>query len=160
VIDRSGPDRDRLIRHELTHVAIGPHDDHAPVWLSEGIAEWVSVAPLAPQDGLGPEGAISAAEAGVGDLPDDASFNDDDSEAHYGLAWWAVEYLADSYGPDAPWRLLDAMEQPDADPETVLRDQFGTSTRALAHQADRLILALYDPTGRGALSGAEGAERR
>ena len=33
------PERDRLVRHELTHVAVGEHDDRAPVWLSEGIAE-------------------------------------------------------------------------------------------------------------------------
>ncbi len=145
MVDRPGRERDRLVRHELTHVAIGTHDDDVPVWLSEGLAEYVSVRPLAPEDRRIPEAAIAAAEAGIGDLPDDATFNDDDSDAHYGLAWWAVEYVADAYGEDAPWQLLDAMAVPGADPGAVLRDRFATSTRDLARQADRLILALYDP---------------
>ncbi|CAI9413494.1 hypothetical protein [Nocardioides sp. T2.26MG-1] len=142
-----GPDRDRLVRHELTHVAVGTRDDEAPVWLSEGLAEYVSVRPLAPEDRRIPEAAVAAAEAGVDDLPDDATFNDEDSDAHYGLAWWAVEYLADAYGEDAPWRLLDAMSGSGADPDTVLHDQFGTSTRELARQADRLIVSLYEAVG-------------
>jgi hypothetical protein len=145
MVDRPGPERDRLVRHELTHVAVGAHDDDVPVWLSEGLAEYVSVRPLAPEDRRIPEAAVAAAQAHVDDLPDDATFNDEDSDAHYGLAWWAVEYVADAYGEDAPWRLLDAMAVPGADPEAVLRVQFGTSTRDLARQADRLILALYDP---------------
>lgn len=144
VIDDAGPDRDRLVRHELTHVAVGTHDDTAPVWLSEGLAEWVSVRPLAPEDRRLPDAALSAAEDGAGDLPDDASFNDDDSQAHYGLSWWAVEYVADSYGDDAPWLMLDALGAPGADQDQVLDEQFGTSTRDLAEQADRMILATYE----------------
>ncbi|MEP9365342.1 hypothetical protein ABLE68_20415 [Nocardioides sp. CN2-186] len=139
-------ERDRLVRHELTHVAIGTRDDDAPVWLSEGLAEWVSVRPLAPEDRRLPDAALVAAEEGSDDLPDDDTFNDDDSQAHYGLAWWAVQYVADAYGDDAPWQLLDAMDEPGADPDTVLREQFGTTTHDLAVQADRQILALYGPT--------------
>ena len=147
VVDRPGPERDRLVRHELTHVAVGTRDDEAPVWLSEGLAEYVSVRPLAPEDRRIPEAAVAAAETGVDDLPDDATFNDEDSEAHYGLAWWAVEYVADAYGDDAPWRLLDAMAAPGAEPDGVLRHQLGTSTHELARQADRLIVSLYEPAG-------------
>ena len=151
VVADAGPGRDRLVRHELTHVAVGVHDDLAPVWLSEGLAEWVSVRPLAPEDRRLPDTALraakKAAEEGRADLPDDASFNDEDSEAHYGLAWWAVEYVADSYGDEAPWLLLDALATPGADPDTVLRDQFATSTRELAEQADRMILATYAGEG-------------
>jgi hypothetical protein len=147
MLDQPGRERDRLVRHELTHVAVGTRDDQAPVWLSEGLAEYVSVRPLAPEDRRIPEAAVAAAEAGVSDLPDDATFNDADSDAHYGLAWWAVEYVADAYGEDAPWQLLDAMAAPDADPDTVLRDRFATSTHELAKQADRLILALYETSG-------------
>jgi hypothetical protein len=147
VVDRPGPERDRLVRHELVHVAVGTHDDGAPVWLSEGLAEYVSVRPLAPEDRRIPEAAVAAAESGVDDLPDDATFNGEDSEAHYGLAWWAVEYLADAYGEEAPWQLLDAMAAPGADPDSVLHDQFATSSHELARQADRLIVALYEAAG-------------
>ena len=145
VVDRGGAARDRLVRHELTHVAVGTRDDAVPVWLSEGLAEWVSVRPLPPEGRRLPDAALAAARAGNGDLPDDESFNDQDSQAHYGLAWWTVEYLADSYGEEAPWLLLDALDVPGADPDAVLRDQFGTTTSELAAQADTLLLATYAP---------------
>jgi hypothetical protein len=148
VLHRPGPERDRLVRHELTHVAMGTRDDAVPVWLAEGLAEYVSVRPLAPEDRRIPEAAVAAAEEGVADLPEDDTFNDDHSEAHYGLAWWAIEYVADAYGEDAPWQLLDAMAEPRADPTAVLHDQFGTTTQDLATRADRLILTLYDPAVR------------
>lgn len=149
MLDQAGRERDRLVRHELTHVAVGVHDDTVPVWLSEGLAEYVAVRPLAPEDRRIPEVALAAAEAGDGDLPDDDTFNDGDSEANYGLAWWAVEYVADAYGETAPWQLLDAMAEPGADPDQVLRDQLGITTDQLADQADRMILALYDPSAGG-----------
>ena len=145
MLDQPGRERDRLVRHELTHVAVGTRDDHAPVWLSEGIAEYVAVRPLAPQQRRIPAAAVTAAEAGINDLPDDETFNDKDSDAHYGIAWWAVEYIADTYGKDTPWALLDAMAQPGADPDVVLEQQLGTTTEDLAHHAERLILSLYDP---------------
>ncbi|QWF24358.1 hypothetical protein KM427_12055 [Nocardioides sp. LMS-CY] len=143
IVDRAGPGRDRLVRHELTHVAIGTADDLAPIWVSEGLAEWVSVQSLPPEDRRIPDAAVAAAEEGVPDLPDDGSFNDEDSQAHYGLAWWAIEYVADSYGEQAPWLLLDALGAEGADTEQVLRDQWGTTTGELAEQAERLILATY-----------------
>lgn len=145
MLDQAGRERDRLVRHELTHVAVGTRDDAVPVWLSEGLAEYVAVRPLAPEDRRIPEVAVRAAQAGVADLPDDTSFNGEGSDAHYGLAWWAIEYVADAYGEDVPWLLLDSMAEPGAEPDAVLRDQFGTSTEDLAGQAARLILALYDP---------------
>lgn len=146
MLDRPGRERDQLVRHELTHVAVGTRDDAVPVWLSEGLAEYVSVRSLAPEDRRIPEAAVRAADAGVADLPDDTTFNDQDSDAHYGLAWWAVEYVADAYGEQAPWQLLDDLAAPGADPDEVLRHDFGTSTEELAAQAERLILALYDPS--------------
>ncbi|GAB2454870.1 hypothetical protein GCM10027062_39170 [Nocardioides hungaricus] len=147
MLGQPGRERDRLVRHELTHVAIGTRDDAVPVWLSEGLAEYVAVRPLAPRDRRIPEASVRAARAGATELPDDETFNDQDSDAHYGLAWWAVEWIADTYGDDAPWTLLDAMAVPGADPDAVLRERLGTSTAELARQADRLILGLYEPAG-------------
>ncbi|MDF1606300.1 hypothetical protein [Nocardioides sp. YIM 152315] len=143
VLAASGTERDRLVRHELTHVAVGTADDLAPIWLSEGLAEWVSVQPLPPAERRIPDAAVTAAEEGVADLPQDESFNDADSQAHYGLAWWVVEYVADSYGEDAPWQLLAALGAPGADPDQVLRDDWGTSTPELVAQAETRILATY-----------------
>ena len=72
MLDEEGRARDRLVRHELTHVAIGEGDDRAPVWLSEGLAEWVSVQRLPPEKRTISEAAIEAARAGVVEMPADA----------------------------------------------------------------------------------------
>lgn len=156
MLDEPGPDRDRLVRHELTHVAIGEHDDHAPVWLSEGLAEYVSVRPMAPEDRRVADAAIAAARAGqVTDLPDDDTFNDDDSAVHYGVAWWACEYLATTLGRGTLWALLDDLEAAgaeadDADAEQAeadarLESLTGMNTRTIARKAAKLLLATFDP---------------
>lgn len=147
MLDRPGPARDRLVRHELTHVALGPRDDQAPVWLSEGLAEWVSVQPMATSERRVPQAAVRAAEAGFGALPEDEGFNDpaDDAttEAHYALAWWACEYLARSYGETVPWTLLDQFGGPDVDVSDLLHDQLGIWPGGLARRAGELIVAEY-----------------
>lgn len=145
MLDHPGAERDRLVRHELTHVAVGERDDDVPVWLSEGLAEWVSVRPLAPQDRLISGQAVAAAELGVPGLPADDTFNDADSSAHYALAWWACEYVASTFGESTLWTLLDAMGEPDADPEEVLLDQLGITSDELARKAARLIVVTFDP---------------
>lgn len=147
MLDRPGPARDRLVRHELTHVALGPRDDQAPVWLSEGLAEWVSVQPMAQSERRVPAAAVRAAEAGFTVLPADGGFNDpaDDAatEAHYALAWWACEYLARSFGETVPWTLLDQAGAGGADLSRLLHDQLGIWPDGLARRAGDLIVAEY-----------------
>ncbi len=46
----------------------------------------------------GPGGGGRRGRAGVTGLPDDDTFNDADSGAHYAVAWWACEYVADAFG--------------------------------------------------------------
>jgi hypothetical protein len=148
MLDNPGATRDRLIRHELTHVAIGIRDDHAPVWLSEGIAEYVSVQPLAPADQTVSGAAIAAAERGVDDLPDDATFNDAETDVHYGLAWWDCEYIVRNYGQQALWSLLDRLNVPegsDSALEQVLEDSLGIGGRELARRGARLLVATFEP---------------
>ncbi len=146
MLDHPGPQRDRLIRHELTHVAIGERDDDVPVWLSEGIAEYVSVRPLAPEDRLISGDALAAAEAGIRDLPADRTFNDGHSGANYGIAWWACQWIADSYGPTSLWSLLDAMHGTDESPDQVLTSLLGINSRTLARKAGKLIRLTFDPS--------------
>lgn len=143
MLDQPGPARDRLVRHELTHVALGARDDRVPVWLSEGIAEYVSVQIMAPSARRVPQRAIDAAEAGFEDLPDDASFNDDGTEANYALAWWACEYLARSFDESVLWTLLDQLGAGDAEVRTLLHDQLGLWPSGLAQRAGALIVAEY-----------------
>lgn len=150
MLDRPQPERDRLIRHELTHVAIGEHDDHAPVWLSEGLAEYVSVRPLAPEDRRISDAALAAAKGGlVTDLPEDARFNDGDSAVNYGVAWWATEYLAVTLGAPSLWTILDELDAagvagaPSVDGR--LEGMTGLNTRTLARRAAKLMIATFDP---------------
>ena len=107
MIDRNDQTRDRLIRHELTHVALGLRDDKVPTWLSEGIAEYVSVQPIATYRRMIAKDALTDAEAGVDGLPRDRTFNGSHSGANYGIAWYACEYISATYGEDALWRLFD-----------------------------------------------------
>ena len=147
LLDRPGPQRDRLIRHELTHVALGERDDVVPLWLSEGLAEYVSVRPLAPEDRMIAPAAVERAAEGLDALPPDGTFNDEDSSVHYAVAWWACEYLADSLGEPVLWTLLDAMGEPGADPGRVLQERTGVGPDELVGRAARLILARYPVSG-------------
>jgi len=146
MVGQDGAARNRLVRHELVHVAVADHDDDAPVWLSEGLAEWVSVQALAPQDRRVSEGAITAAEQGITRMPGDASFNDDDAEVHYAIGWWTCEYLAATYGETAPWVLLDRLaDQPELDDRAVVKSLLGLSVDQLARRAAKLMLTTYQP---------------
>lgn len=137
---------DRLMRHEIVHVALGEMDDAAPLWLSEGIAEYLSVRPLAPEDRSIPRAVIAAArEKRIVDLPNDAAFNSGDPAVNYALAWWACEYLVATYGDDVLWRLLEQSTADDVDPATLSEDVLGINTRTLARKAGKLIEAAYAP---------------
>lgn len=145
MLGQPGTERDRLVRHELTHVALGKRDDRAPAWLSEGIAEWVSVQPLAPELRRLPQEALAEAEAGVRGLPGDGTFNDGDSSAHYGLSWWACEYLVAGFGTQSLWRLLEELDRPEADQDDVLQSLVGLTTRMLARRGAKMMINEYDP---------------
>jgi len=145
MLGRAGPERDRLVRHELAHVAMAGHDSHAPVWLSEGLAEYVSVRPLAPEDRRIDQAAIKLAKAGVDALPADSTFNDSGSAANYGLSWWACEYVAVTYGEPALWSLLDYVNVPGSDPGKRMQMAIGLNSRQLARQGARLLLQTFAP---------------
>jgi hypothetical protein len=149
MLGRPGAARDRLVRHELTHVAVGEHDDRAPVWLAEGIAEWVSVRPVAPQDRLISGEAVAAARRGLTGLPADDTFNDTSSRANYAVSWWACERLAQGGGAEVLFDLLDAYDSREVEGraarDRVLLERTGLDEATLARAAGRLILATYTP---------------
>jgi len=160
VLDQPAAERDRLLRHELTHLAVGVHDDGAPVWLSEGIAEYVSVRRQAPAQRRVSSEALAAARAGVRRMPADDTFNDADSAVHYGVSWWTCEHLAATYGPAALWTLLDQLARPGVDPVAVTRRLTGTTPDQLARRGAKLLVETYAPEssrGRGQGSRAAGA---
>lgn len=148
LLTHGGEGRARLIRHELTHVALGRRDDQAPVWLSEGLAEYVSVRPLPPERRGISQSAVDAARAGFTDLPGDDDFNDADSRVHYGESWWACEYLARADGEPVLWSLLEVLNDPEldrAERADTLRQWVGLTPRQLARRAGRLLLLTFDP---------------
>ncbi|MDP3894470.1 hypothetical protein [Nocardioides sp.] len=145
MLHRDGLTRDRLIRHELTHVALGELDDQVPTWLSEGLAEYISVMPVAPQDRVISRDALEWARAGVDELPPDDTFNGPHSGANYGLSWWACEHIAATYGEEMLWRLFDAFREAETrdEQESVLRRELGIDSAELARQAARRILSTF-----------------
>ncbi len=147
ILERSPVMRSRLIRHELVHVALGRTDDRVPTWLSEGLAEYVSVRPLAPQERLISRDAVAAARNGLTGLPADATFNGQQSSANYGIAWYACEYIASVYGEAALWRLFDDMRADggvsDADQDTVLVRVLGVDAATLARATGARILSVF-----------------
>lgn len=143
LVSMTGASRDRLVRHELTHVALGDRDDRLPTWLSEGLAEWVSVQALPPADRTVSQAALTAARRGVDHLPDSATFNGPDAAANYGLSWYACEYLVRRGGDALLWRLVHDLAGAD-DPDARLRRVAGVSADQLAHRAAKLMVSTYD----------------
>ena len=139
-----GPSRQRLVRHELTHVALGERQDGVPTWFSEGLSEYVSVQALAPDARAISGAALEAAERGLTDLPSDDGFNGPASQANYGIAWWACEYLATSYDESMLWVLLDAMTGSEG-ADGALQRVLGIDEKKLARKAGRLMLDTYRP---------------
>ena len=69
--------RDRLVRHELTHVAVGEHDDRRPGLAGRGDRRvGLGAADRAARTGAVPAAAVAAARRGLTGLPADDTFND------------------------------------------------------------------------------------
>jgi len=149
LVSMTGPSLDRLVRHELTHVALGDRDDQLPTWLSEGLAEWVSVQALPPADRTVSKAALVAARRGVDHLPDSDTFNGPDAAANYGLSWYACEYLVRRGGDALLWQLVHDLARAD-DPDARLRRDAGVSADQLAHRAATLLVTTYDGPPKGA----------
>lgn len=144
LLDDPGPARDRLIRHELVHVALGARDDRIPLWLGEGLAEYLSVRTIPPAERVISGAALDAARRGLTRLPGNEEFNGPDSLANYGVSWWACEVIAETWGEQTLWTLVEALDGA-ADPAAELRSLLGVSERQLAARAGRAMLATYDP---------------
>ncbi|WP_447646020.1 hypothetical protein [Nocardioides zeae] len=138
------PSRARLLRHELTHVALGDRDDRVPTWLSEGVAELVSVRGMPMGERAISRAAIDAAEAGVAALPGDGDFGGARSGASYGLAWWACEHVVRTWGDARLWSLLATYAAaPEDDRDAVLRRVLGIDGAELAAAAGGRIRTVF-----------------
>ncbi|WGX99809.1 hypothetical protein QI633_14815 [Nocardioides sp. QY071] len=131
----------RLVRHELTHATLGSRGHGAPLWLSEGVAEYVSVQPMAPTRRRLPARALDLA-ATVTDLPGAAQFGGPDAEAWYAVSWWVCEYVASVYGRPVLLLLLDRLAD-GADQAQVLPEVLGVTPAQLAQRGVGLMERTY-----------------
>lgn len=138
----------RIVRHELTHVAVGNRDDGDPAWVSEGIAEYVGARPISPDQRRIPKVALTRARDGVSALPASKDFNGPDQEWNYALAWMACDYIASHQGESRLWQLMTALHAhgrgtPDSRQDAVLRRVLGYDSHTLAERAAARILSIY-----------------
>jgi hypothetical protein len=138
----------RIIRHELTHVALGDRDDGAPVWFAEGIAEYMGARDIPQDERRIATVALEKARAGVRRLPASRGFNGDDQAWHYALSWMACDYIAATQGEDRLWLLMDALHNggkgtSDQDQDAVLQTVIGLDSEQLARRAAARILRIY-----------------
>lgn len=140
-----------VLRHELAHTALvdrdDPDDTEVPVWVREGLAEYV--AHLGDDIYYIDPGAVRAAQAGIDQMPPDGLFHSGDWGPSYGVAWFSMLAIASRSGdPDEPFDLLEAIrEEEPADFREVsalLEERYGLTTDELAAQAGELIDATFD----------------
>lgn len=122
-----------VLSHEAAHVALGAVRTDAPLWLSEGVADYValvdsplSVDVLAAQI-LGRVRAQGAPER----LPGPAEFEagDDALGAWYEAAWLAARLVAEEHGEAALLELYRRADR-DGDVGAAFREVLGTTERA------------------------------
>ena len=156
VLDTGEPGLTRLVTHEMTHVALGSRDDAVPVWLTEGIAEWVSVQDLPPEQTFMPRAVVERAGGeGAQHLPTSAGFNGAGQTWNYGLAWFACEYITDTFGDDRLFLLLSRLARVEEAAlargdvaggprvEQVVRRTVGISSNELARRATEKIVSTF-----------------
>ncbi len=138
----------RIVRHELTHVALGEHDDGAPVWFAEGIAEYLGAREIPQDERRIATVALVKAREGVHALPSSTGFNGDDQAWHYALAWMACDYIAATRGETALWQLMDGFHADgtgtlDHEQDAVLEQVLGIDGEQLARRAAARIIRIY-----------------
>ncbi|MDQ6526523.1 hypothetical protein RB608_23080 [Nocardioides sp. LHD-245] len=141
VLDQQAGVLGRLVRHELTHATLGARGHGAPLWLSEGIAEYVSVRPMAPTRRRLPARALDIAATATA-LPGAAEFGGGDAEGWYAVSWWVCEYIAGTYGAPVLLLLLDRLAD-GADQAQVVPDVLGVTPAQLAQRGVGLMERTY-----------------
>lgn len=131
----------RLVRHELTHATLGDRARGVPLWLNEGVAEYVSVRPMAPDRRRLPAAALRVG-ASATDLPGADQFAGPDAEAWYAVSWWVCEYVAKVYGEQVLFLLLDRLRD-GADQDAVLSELLGVTGAQLVQRGVTLMTATY-----------------
>ncbi|PUA80890.1 hypothetical protein C7S10_10815 [Nocardioides currus] len=140
----NGLQRDSLLRHELTHVALAERDDASPRWLVEGAAEYVSRSEQTVEEQRA-LAAYIARYVGITDpvLVDDPAAFYSSPDVNYEMAAIACSFLADTRGPEVLWALMDDFTADRSQPgalssarvDEVVRREVGLDTDQLAQLA-------------------------
>ena len=138
----------RIVRHELTHVALGDRDDGTPIWFAEGIAEYMGARQIPQDERRIATVALVRARDRVRAMPASRGFNGDDQAWHYALSWMACDYLAETRGESVLWRLMDALHDhgkgtKESGQDAVLRRVLGYDSHELARRAAAHIRSIY-----------------
>ena len=130
--------RSEVFRHELVHVALGTSDDRSPLWLVEGVAQYVARSTLPVDD----RRRIAALELGgaVGrTLEASRRFYTRNPLVNYALASLVCDYLATTRGEAVLWDLVHTFRTARfstwEESEDVVRRELGLSTGELSTQA-------------------------
>ena len=138
VFERLGPRGQQIVlRHEAAHVALGAARTGMPVWLAEGVADYLALADsrIAVSD-LAAEILEKVRQDGTPRrLPDASKFEAGaaDIGAAYEAAWLAARLLAEQHGEAA---LLELYRVADREGETAraFRSVLGTTERQFTRQ--------------------------
>ncbi|GAB2988479.1 hypothetical protein [Nocardioides montaniterrae] len=131
----------RLARHEMTHATLRGRGDGAPLWLTEGVAEWVSVRPMMRSERRLPTSALTVGATATS-LPTTADFAGPNAEAWYAVSWWVCEYIARTSGSSMLWTLLDRLAG-GADQDEVIPELLGITPDQLVRRGVALMAATY-----------------
>ena len=126
--------RSLVFRHELVHVALGLTDERSPLWLREGIAEYIArtVLPLDQRRRVYADQLL-----GVDPLrlePSDRFYTRNPAR-NYPLAALVCDYLAATRGDRVLYDLAATMQKADftmwVETEAIVRRELGLSTKEL-----------------------------
>ncbi len=143
-LELKGPWLRAVLGHELTHVALARRSSGVPIWLAEGVAEYVGMQGMPRAQWRIEASVVKRARRGATELPGVATFNAIDQAWHYSLSWFACDYIAATYGDEKVWELLRTMHNggrgtSEERQDRVLRRVLGISGAELARRAaDRI----------------------
>ena len=139
------PRHDVLLTHEMTHVAVARKSGGAPVWLQEGLAEYVATSGADERYWQSSRELVERAAEGAPEMPNSHKFNTVDQYWHYSMSLMACDYIAEEHGVDVLWDVYTAMQQndwsqTDEQQEEILLKQIGIDSSELARRAARRMV--------------------
>jgi hypothetical protein len=137
--------QDIVLRHEATHVAVEAASSSAPLWLTEGFADWVALSDSdVPVRVLASQVcALVRREGAPRRLPGRAEFaaSAPDLGAAYESAWLAVRLLARTHGPAALLR-FQRLATTRSNVDDAFAQAFGTDEAAFTRAWRRELVRL------------------